>query len=214
MAAPRRLSARRKGKRPSVSRADGGGGRLRRLVSKLGHLRLVPSDEGFFDLFQAAATNARDCAEALHKLIVSLDDLDVNYESIKGFERRGDQTTAEILHRLDASFVTPYDREDIHALAEELDDVVDDMFAAAELIHLVRVTQPLPEVAELADVLVTMADEMVALIGCLRSGDRARYRLQRIESLERQGDVGALHQIVRPGHEEAGRRVGAKGVAG
>jgi uncharacterized protein len=197
MAAPRRLSSRRRSIRRSSARADSPDGRLGRLLFALKHLRIVPTDEGFFDLFQAAATNARDCAETLHKLIVSFSDLDVHYESIKGFERRGDQTTAEILHRLDESFVTPYDREDIHALAEELDDVVDDMFSAAELIHLVQATQPLPEVAELADVLVTMADEMVALIGCLRSGDRARYRLQRIESLERQGDVIYRRTIAR-----------------
>jgi uncharacterized protein len=195
MAAPRRLSARRKGTRRPAQTDNRG--RLRRVLSRLGHLRLVPTDEGFFDLFHAAATNARDCAEALHKLIVSFSDLGVHYESIKGYERRGDQTTAEILHRLDSSFVTPYDREDIHALAEELDDVVDDMFSVAELIHLVRVSQPLPELAELADVLVTMADEMVALVGCLRSGDGARYRLQRIESLERQGDVIYRRTIAR-----------------
>lgn len=192
MAAPRRLrpgaSPKRQRRPPRPGQKRG----VRGVLSKLTNLRLVPTDEGFFDLFQAAATNARDCAEALHKMITSSDDVTGLYDTIKGFERSGDQTTAELLRRLDSSFITPYDREDIHALTEELDDVVDDMFSAAELIRLVGATQPLPELGELADVLVTMADEMVALIACLRSRDGARYRLQRIESLERQGD--AIHR--------------------
>jgi len=199
MAAPRRLSTRaeRSRRRPSPQAKIQARSGFRRVLSGLGHLRLVPTDERFLDLFADAATNARDCAEALHKLIVSFTDLDVHYETIKGFERRGDQTTTEILQRLDASFVTPYDREDIHRLAEELDDVVDDMFSVAELIVLVRVPQSLPEVAELADILVTMADEMVALIACLKARDGARYRLQRIESLERQGDAIYRRTIAR-----------------
>jgi predicted phosphate transport protein (TIGR00153 family) len=151
-------------------------------------MRLVPTDEGFFELFQSSASNARDCAEELSKLIVSLDDVEGHYERIKGFEHRGDQITIELLRRLDASFVTPYDREDIHALAEELDDVVDSMFAAASLMELLHVDEAPPELGELAAVLVAMADEMVALMSCLQTKKGARYRLERIEHLERQGN--------------------------
>jgi len=195
MAAPRRLSpAKRSRKRAAPS---GESGEKRGILGRLRHLRLVPKDEGFFDLFQHAATNAHDCAEALRNLIVSTSEFDVLYEAVKAFERRGDELTADLLQRLDDSFITPYDREDIHALAEALDDVVDDMFSAAELIHLVRGTKPLSEATELVDVLVTMCDEMTALVACMRSGDGARYRLQRIESLERQGDVIYRRTIAR-----------------
>jgi uncharacterized protein len=124
----------------------------------------------------------------LCKLTASLSDFDEHYDEIKGFERRGDEITRDLLSRLDASFITPYDREDIHALAEELDDVVDDMFSAASLIHLVQLSETLPELTELGDVLVAMAEEMVSLIGGLRTGEPARARLERIEHLERQGD--------------------------
>jgi uncharacterized protein Yka (UPF0111/DUF47 family) len=95
----------------------------------------------------------------------------------------------DLLRRLDASFVTPFDREDIHALAEELDDVVDEMFAAASLLQLSDGEERPPELAELADVLVTMTEEMVALLDCLQTKNGARYRLERIEYLERQGDA-------------------------
>jgi predicted phosphate transport protein (TIGR00153 family) len=191
MAAPRRMTAAKMILSPRRLLPHPGekSGRVRRVLRTLTKsFRFAPTDQGFFELFEAAAANARDCADELSKLTASLSDLDEHYDEIKGFERRGDEITRDILRRLDASFITPYDREDIHALAEELDDVVDDMFSAASLIHLVRVDNALPELAELGDVLVAMADEMVALIGCLRSGDSARHRLERIERLERQGD--------------------------
>ncbi|MGI8493319.1 MAG: DUF47 family protein [Acidimicrobiales bacterium] len=191
MAAPRRLGGLRGAiRRPGpLAAAPTEGGPPGRLWQRLKRLRLVPTDDVFFDLFQRAAANARDCAEEVRKLTGSFADLDAHYAEIKGFEHRGDQLTVELLRRLDASFVTPLDREDIHALAEELDDVVDDMLSAASLVQLFRVHQPLPEVAEQAEVLVEMADEMVALMGCLRRRQGARHPLERIEHLERQGDA-------------------------
>jgi predicted phosphate transport protein (TIGR00153 family) len=163
-------------------------GRLRRIAHSLSRFRVVPTDEGFFDLFQAAAVNCRDCAETLSKLIASSTDPVEQFEEMKSHERRGDQITVDLLRRLDASFVTPYDREDIHSLAEALDDVVDDMFSAASLITLVQ-DEPIPELGELSETLVGMADELVALIGCLPAREGARVRLERIEHLERQGDA-------------------------
>jgi predicted phosphate transport protein (TIGR00153 family) len=195
MAAPRRLSGPRSLLRSRASAPKVPGekrGLVRGVLRGLGGLKLAPSDDAFFDLFQAGAVNARDCAEVLAKLITSSDDIDDQVEQVRGFERRGDQLTIDLLRRLDASFVTPYDREDIHALAEVIDDVVDDMFSAASLIPLARDDEQLPELPELAETLVAMADEMVALMGCLQTRDGARFRLERIEQLERQGD--AIHR--------------------
>ena len=152
-------------------------------------LRVVPKDVGFFELFQAAAVNGRDCAEELRKMIISLADLEDHYQEIRSLERRGDQITVDVLRRLDASSITPYDREDIHALARELDDVVDGMFAAAALMHVVRVEEALPEVREQADILAAMAAEMEGLIACLQNREGARQRLERMERFEREGDA-------------------------
>jgi hypothetical protein len=201
MAAPRRLSPvrllARGGFAASQTATEPKRSGIGGLWSRVRALRVVPTDHGFFELFREAAVNGRDCAEELSKLIVSFDDLDERYERIKAFEHRGDQLTVELLRRLDASFVTPFDREDIHALAEVLDDVVDDMFSAASLIQLVHVDEPLPEMSDLAGVLVAMADEMVTLMGCLPNREGARYRLQRIEHLEREGDVIFRHSMGR-----------------
>jgi predicted phosphate transport protein (TIGR00153 family) len=131
--------------------------------------------------------NCRDGAEALGKLIASFDDED--FEQVRQSEQRGDQITVDLLRRLDASFVTPYDREDIHELAEELDDIIDEVFSAASLLQLIGRDDPPPELDEQAQTLVAMADELVALIGCLPTGEGARFRLDRIDHLERQGDA-------------------------
>ena len=208
MAAPRRLAgpgavARRRSREPA--RPARRAGPVRRVVHGLSRFRLVPTDEGFFELFQAAASNARDCAEELSKLIVAVDDLDEHFEEIKGFERRGDQITIDLLRRLDASFVTPYDREDIHALAEELDDVVDDMFAAASLIQLVDVrTSRCPSSPSWPTSWSPWPTRWSRSSGCLQTKKGARYRLERIEHLERQGD--AIFRRAWPGCSAASTR--------
>jgi len=151
--------------------------------------RLVPRDEGFYLLFNEAAENLAEAARLLRDLLDDPANAEVTVAAINACERRGDELTRTVLRRLNASFVTPFDREDIHALTEEIDDVVDDMFAAASLIELVGVKEPLPEVPELADILVTMTDELVELMRCLQRKEGARYHLERIEHLERHGDV-------------------------
>jgi predicted phosphate transport protein (TIGR00153 family) len=188
LAAPRRLAGRWP-TRSGVALPTEKRGRVAKILHSVSRLRLAPTDEGFFDLFEASATNLRDCAEHVSKLIASEGDLDESFDAVKACERRGDELSRDVLTRLDASFVTPYDREDIHQLVEELDDVVDDMFAAASLIQLVGVDPQPAELSELAEVLVSMAHETVALIACLRSRSGARLRLERIEHLERQGDL-------------------------
>lgn len=160
-----------------------------RLRSRVRSMRMVPHDNQFFAAFEEAAATARDAADDLHKLASSFSDLEDRFEHIRELERRGDALTVELLRLLDASFVPPFDREDIHALTEALDDVVDDMFAAASFMELVHVDKPLPDAVELTELLVNMSDEMVTLMRCLRTREGARYRLERIEQLEHQGDA-------------------------
>ncbi|HEX4492823.1 MAG TPA: DUF47 family protein [Acidimicrobiia bacterium] len=203
LAAPRRLGARWPIRPDAAARPGAKSGRLAKVLHVIGRFRLTPTDEGFFDLFEAAAANLRDCAEHVAKLIASADNIDECFDAVKACERRGDEISRDVLTRLDASFVTPYDREDIHELAEELDDVIDDMFAAASLIQLIGVDPQPPELSELAEILIAMAEETVGLVACLRTRNGARLRLERIEHLERQGDVvfrRAMGQLLNGEH--------------
>ncbi|HET6964176.1 MAG TPA: DUF47 family protein [Acidimicrobiales bacterium] len=185
MVAPRRMSPLRALRR----RRDGGqGDGSPSLLGRLRSFRLVPKDSAFFDLFQGLARNARLCSTSIVEMVSNCTEMEEHYQEVRNLERQGDQMTVEILRRLDATFVTPYDREDIHALAEALDDVLDDMFAAAALIHSVNVDSALPEVKQQAENLAAMGAELESLIGCLQSRQGARHRLERIEELEREGD--------------------------
>ena len=150
--------------------------------------RLVPVDDKFFGLFNDSASNVKECAGRLRDLLAEPGNPEGLTRVIE-CERKGDTLTAAILHRLDTSFVTPFDREDIHALAEELDDVVDDIHQVAALMQIVSNEQPLPELIEQADVLVKMADVTVDLIDRLESMKEAKPLLDAIDKLESEGDV-------------------------
>jgi hypothetical protein len=150
--------------------------------------KLVPTDDKFFDLFSESAVNAAEAAKRLHTLISDFTDVKAKHDRVVECERRGDELTRVILRRLDSSFVTPFDREDIHALAEELDDVVDDMLAVSDLMQLVSVDTVLPEMVELADILVRMTEETVTLFGRLKYMKDMQPILDAIDKLESEGD--------------------------
>ena len=149
--------------------------------------RILPTDDTFFSLFDDAAANAAACARHLRAVIAEGDP--GGHERINECEHRGDEVTKAILQRLDSTFVTPFDREDIHALAEELDDVVDDIHTVSQLLLLTQPRTSLPEMAEQADVLVQMADEAKALVAQLESMKSVGPHLDAIDRLESEGDA-------------------------
>src|SRR3954469_4429285 len=152
--------------------------------------RLVPSDDRFFDLFNDSARNAEECARRLVDVITAQgQERKAAFDLVMEAERRGDQLTTDILHRLDTTFVTPFDREDIHALAEELDDVVDDIYQVGALLRIIPVGEPLPELIEQSELCVKMAVEVVALIERLESMKDMKGLLDQIDRLESEGDA-------------------------
>jgi predicted phosphate transport protein (TIGR00153 family) len=149
--------------------------------------RLLPSDDSFFPLFDQAAANAVEGAR--HLLSVVAEGSQGGHDRINECEHQGDELTRAILQRLNSTFVTPFDREDIHALAEELDDVVDDIQTVSQLMLLTQVTTPLPELEEQAQLLVRMAEEAQLLVGRLESMKDVQQHLDAIDRLESEGDA-------------------------
>jgi uncharacterized protein len=149
--------------------------------------RLLPTDYRFFQLFNDAAENVAECARRLRDLLDGAED---GLEAVVECERRGDQLIRDILRRLNTSFVTPFDREDIHALAEQLDDVVDDVMEVGYRLELgTRDVAAVPELKMQADLLVQMADETAALVKRLQSMNGTSAHLDAVDRLESEGDT-------------------------
>jgi len=107
-------------------------------------LRLTPRDTAFYDQFASSARNIVEAAEVLEQLIAPGADRTTLNTRMREIEHANDENTHEIMRRLNSTFVTPFDREDIYDLASRLDDVVDFLEAAADLIVLYEL-QELPE---------------------------------------------------------------------
>ena len=149
--------------------------------------RLLPTDDRFFSLFNDAAANMANCARRLRELLDGAED---GLAAVVDCERRGDELIRDILRRLNTSFVTPFDREDIHALAEQLDDVVDDVMEVGYRLELGnRDVAAMPELKLQADLLVQMADETVALVSRLESMKGTAPHLDALDRLESEGDT-------------------------
>ncbi len=149
--------------------------------------RLLPADDRFFQLFNDAAENVAECARRLQELLDGRED---GLEAVVACEQRGDQLIRDILRRLNTSFVTPFDREDIHALAEQLDDVVDDVMEVGYRLELgTRDVAAMPELKMQADLLVQMADSTVALVKRLQSMKGTGPHLDAVDRLESEGDT-------------------------
>jgi predicted phosphate transport protein (TIGR00153 family) len=150
--------------------------------------RLIPRDEGFFELFSQAAANIDDGARILAELLADLTEIDSRVEALLDMERRGDALTRDILRRLDKAIVTPFDREDIHALAERLDDVADRIRAVGDLVQLHHVEEPLESTAQLSKLLARASEANVRMIGKLNRLRGLQTEIDEINAIESEGD--------------------------
>jgi predicted phosphate transport protein (TIGR00153 family) len=153
-------------------------------------LRIFPREESFFDLFEAAADNLADAARLLQDMVEDFVDPEMKAKRLTDCEHEGDRLTHAILSRLNSTFITPFEREDIYALAANLDDVVDSLEAAADMMVLHRVTEPIDEVVEQCRLVRDAAEETASGLKHLRRLDEESLRAYwiRINELENEGD--------------------------
>jgi predicted phosphate transport protein (TIGR00153 family) len=151
-------------------------------------LRLVPREESFFDLFEEMAGKVKQGANELLLLLKEYSDLDRRTGRVLDIEHEGDEITHEVMRRLNTTFVTPFDREDIYKLASSLDDVLDHIEAAAEYLQLHKIVRPLPQMVSLAETLAQAAGlTSDAMPGLRKMKDLETYWVE-INRLENEGD--------------------------
>jgi predicted phosphate transport protein (TIGR00153 family) len=150
--------------------------------------QIIPQDQGFYELFEKDAANVAEAAGLLAKLLADFHDAETAHAEIRQREHDGDEMTHQILRALNTTFVTPFDREDIHRLASGLDDILDGIEAVADLFVLHHIAHPLPEMRQQADVLARATEQVQQAMGQLRSLRGLEPYWVEINRLENEGD--------------------------
>jgi len=153
--------------------------------------RLIPRDEGFFDLFEKAAKNAFDGANALSELFNNYSDASIKSERITELEHGGDKLTHETMTKLNKTFITPIDRDDIHRLITRLDDVIDLIDGGVNRMILYRIPAPTEDAKKMAAVLIGATKTLVELLPTLRNPKNTEGILKLcidVNTFENEGD--------------------------
>jgi predicted phosphate transport protein (TIGR00153 family) len=151
-------------------------------------LSLVPRTSEFYDLFTKAGENALAAAELAQRRFSEFPNSSVRQEDIKELEHRGDELTHDVIQLLNTQYVTPFDREDIYELATAIDDVVDNIEEAADLLELYGVESATKQSIEQCRILVGAVGHLAAALGDLRGRGSVQRSLVDLKALEDDGD--------------------------
>ena len=159
-------------------------------------IRLLPREEKYFILFNNLASHLTESAKMLQNLFSDFDNRASYADQIKVVEHKCDEITHEIIKKLNQTFITPIDREDIHALASGLDDIVDAIEYTAKRIILYHVAQSTEHARKMSDVMVRLTANLQSAVGALgNNGEQVLADCVAIHTLENEGDV-YHHQAV------------------
>ena len=150
--------------------------------------KFSPHREKFFDLFKQSAENALSGARALKEMFDRYDNPQESWKKLKDLEHEGDRLTHRTIRSLNQTFLTPIDSEDIHALTTALDNVMDAIEASASRMVLFKIERPTAEALELAEIIVTAAEQLVKAVSHMpRLDDIDEYCIE-INRLENSAD--------------------------
>jgi predicted phosphate transport protein (TIGR00153 family) len=146
----------------------------------------MPREENFFELFEAAAQNAHKAAGELLELLERYDDVKGRSKRIKDLEHAGDKFTHDAIDRLNRTFITPMDREDIHELVVRVDDIVDLIDTASHRMVLYKIEKPTDHAIELARCLKHATGIIVEVMPLLRDMKNSRAIAEKCIAIQTQ----------------------------
>jgi predicted phosphate transport protein (TIGR00153 family) len=158
-------------------------------------LPLIPREERFFDMFVDDAANVLAGARILETFFRSYGERERIAAQLQDLEHRGDQISHEIGHKLEETFVTPFDREDIHALISRLDDILDFIEEVADTCILYHITEPTKVASQQAEIIVKQCVELQEALTKLRHFRGLEQHWIEIHRLENEGDQVVRHAI-------------------
>ncbi len=151
-------------------------------------MQLIPRDGKFYDLFNEQAKNIHEAAQVLVVLFRDFKDVEKRVAEIRVAEHKGDQITRSVMTKLNQTFITPFDREDIHALSSALDDVMDLVDAAATRLITYKVKFVTPGASQLADVILRGAEILVKAISELKRPQTILKYCEQLNQIEEESD--------------------------
>lgn len=152
---------------------------------------ILPRDTAFFDLFEKAAKIVNRSAQAYSDLVRDFPNRAEHIARIRQFEHDNDEIVHQTLQRLDTTFITPFDREDIHALMKHMDDVIDEIDAASKRFTIYKIQAPTTWLTKQTDILVRATSLLTEAVHRLRDfgkNNGVHEKLVEIHRLENQGD--------------------------
>ncbi len=158
-------------------------------------VRLIPRDTTFFTMFSEIAENLILGARVLVNLFEHYESTEDKTTEIKRIEHVGDELTHSVLTKLNQTFITPFDREDIHRLASSLDDVLDFINAAAERIAMYKITDPPSAAARLSKLILLQCEELAQAVSHLQKNGDVLARCVEIKRYENEADVASREAI-------------------
>ena len=147
-------------------------------------VRFLPRETKFFELFADLSRSLTEGAKLLRAILEDPTDLKRRVEQVQAIEHEGDQATYTIITKLNQTFITPFDREDIHKLASSLDDVLDFVNAAAIRLVMYNITNPPPTAAELAKFIVLQSEELAKGVSLLEKNGSVMKHCEEVNRLE------------------------------
>ena len=162
-------------------------------------MRLIPRDTKFFDMFAEIAGNVVEGAQVLSDLLHNYDYARMAdaVQKIKEIEHRGDDMTHRVFIKLNQTFITPLDREDIHLLVSSLDDVLDFINGASDRLLTYKITQPSPSAKVLADIILKQAQELKQAVSQLGKNHNLLEHCVEVNRLENEADQVSREAIGR-----------------
>lgn len=152
-------------------------------------VRLLPKEEKFYDLFNQAAKNINESARLLSDMLKNFENLEEYARKIKHLEDEGDRITHNIMRRINQTFVTPFDREDIYDLTETLDDVLDFIEETANSVVTLKIPRPSHEAVQMSEIIYAATQEIEKGISNLHNLQNVSKHCVEINRLENDADT-------------------------
>lgn len=159
-------------------------------------VRMIPRETKFFDMFAEMSRNLTDGATALRDLLKDYQNVTAGVQKVKDFEHKGDDLTHAVVIKLNQTFITPFDREDIHHLASSIDDVLDFVNSASDRLIMYKIKSVPKAAIQLADIIVQQSDEISKAVHLLeKNPQKVLEHCVEVNRLENDADTVARDAI-------------------